>query len=67
MKFKNWDPKKIDEYSAQAETLYGKTDAWQEYQQKANGRSKAQEQALGDGIMELFTKLGTMKHLSPES
>ena len=67
LKFKNWDPKKIDEYSAQAETLYGKTDAWQEYQQKANGRSKAQEQALGDGIMELFTKLGTMKHLSPES
>ena len=67
LKFKNWDPKKIDEYSAQAETLYGKTDAWQEYQQKSKGRSKGQEQALGDGIMELFTKLGTMKHLSPES
>ena len=30
LKFKNWDPKKIDEYSVQAETLYGKTDAWQE-------------------------------------
>ena len=67
LKFKNWDPKKIDEYSAQAETLYGKTEAWQEYQQKSKGRSKGQEQALGDGIMELFTKLGTMKHLSPES
>ena len=67
LKFKNWDPKKIDEYGAQAETLYGKTDAWQEYKQKANNRSKAQEQALGEGIMELFTKLGSMKDLSPDS
>ena len=67
LKFKNWDPKKIDEYGAQAETLYGKTDAWQEYRQKTNNRSKAQEQALGEGIMELFTTLGTMKELSPDS
>ena len=67
MKFKNWDPKKIDEYSAQAETLYGKTEAWQEYRQKAKGRSKEEEQALGDGILELFTKLGTMKAQSPDS
>ena len=67
LKFNNWDPKKIDEYSAQAENLYSKTEAWQEYRQKANGRSKAQEQALGEGIMELFTKLGAMKEQSPES
>lgn len=67
LKFKNWDPKKIDEYSAQAETLYGKTNAWQEYQQKSKNRSKGQEQALGDGILELFTKLGTMKAQSPDS
>ena len=67
LKFKNWDPNKIDEYSAQAETLYGKTEAWKEYSEKAKGRSKGQEQALGDGIMELFTKLGTMKELSPEA
>lgn len=67
LKFKNWDPKKIDEYGTQAETLYGKTDAWQEYKQKTNNRSKAQEQALGEGIMELFTKLGSMKELSPDS
>ena len=67
LKFKNWDPKKIDEYSAQAETLYGKTEAWQEYRQKAKGRSKEQETALGEGILELFTKLGTMKAQSPDS
>lgn len=67
LKFKNWDSKKIDEYSAQAETLYGKTDAWKEYSQKAKNRSREQENALGDGLMELFVKLGTMKELAPES
>lgn len=67
LKFKNWDPKKIDEYGAQAETLYGKTDAWKEYSKKSEGRSKEQENALGSGLMDLFAKLGTMKQLSPES
>ena len=67
LKFNNWDPKKIDEYSAQAQTLYGKTEAWKEYSEKAKGRSKEQEKALGDGIMELFTQLGSMKELSPGS
>ena len=67
LEFNNWDHRKIDEYQAQAETLYGKTDAWKEYSEKAKGRSKGQEQALGDGIMDLFSKLGTMKELSPES
>ena len=67
LKFKNWDSKKIDEYSAQAENLYSKTDAWKEYKQKSGGRSKDQEQALGDGMMELFSKLGTMKQLTADS
>ena len=67
LKFKNWDPKKIDEYSAQAETLYGKSEAWQEYRQKSKNRSGDQEQALGEGIMELFAKLGSLKQLSPDS
>ena len=67
LKFKNWDPKKVDEYSAQAETLYGNTDAWKEYSRKAQGRSREQENALGSGIMELFANLGSLKSLSPAS
>ena len=67
LEFRNWDHKKIDEYSAQAKNLYGKTEAWQEYSEKAKGRSKGQEQALGQGIMELFTTLGTMKELAADS
>ena len=67
MKFNNWDPKKIDDHSAQAEALYGKTEAWQEYRTKAKDRSKEQEGALGAGLMDLFAKLGTMKHLPADS
>lgn len=65
LKFDNWDPKKIDEYSAQAETLYGKTDAWKEYRQKSAGRSKQQEKMLGEGVMDLFVRLGQLRQLSP--
>ena len=67
LKFKNWDSKKSDEYSAQAENLYGKTDAWKEYKGKTENRTKEQERSLGDGLMGLFAELGTMKDLSPES
>lgn len=67
LKFNKWDPKKIDEYSAQAETLYGKTDAWKEYSEKAKGRSKEQEAALGEGVMDLFARLGSMKQFSPDA
>ena len=67
LKFKNWDPKKIHEYSTQAETLYGKTDAWKEYKGKSENRTKEQERSLGDGLMDLFVKLGTLKNLAPES
>lgn len=66
LKFDNWDPKKIDEYQAQAETLYGKTEAWQEYSQKARDRSPQQEKALGDGVMDLFARLGQLRHLPAE-
>ena len=67
MAFNNWDSKKIKEYDAQAKTLYGKTDAYKEYSKKAEGRSQEQQKALGDGLMDLFAKLGTMMDLAPES
>ena len=63
LEFNNWDPKKLDEYQAQAETLYGKSEAWQEFTQKSKGRTKEQDKALGEQTMALFTRLGTLKHL----
>ena len=67
LEFNNWDPKKIDEYQAQAETLYGKSEAWQEYRQKAKNRTQEQNQSIHAKIMDFFVELGKLRHLSPES
>ena len=65
MNLKEFDMKKIDDYAAQAKTLYGKTDAYKEFEKKSAGRSKDQEKALGDQVMDFFVRLGTMKHMDP--
>ena len=67
LEFEGFDFKKLDEYSAQAKTIYGKTDAYKEYAQKAKGRTKEQENALGDQTMDFFVRLGQMKDQDPGS
>ena len=67
MDFEGFDPKKIDEYSQQAKVLYGKTDAYKEFQQKQKSRTKEQEKDLGAQVMELFAKLGKLRPCAPDS
>ena len=66
MDFEGFDPKKIDEYSQQAKVLYGKTDAYKEFQQKQKSRTKEQEKDLGAQVMELFANLGKMRPCPPD-
>lgn len=65
MSFEGFDPKKMDDYSAQAKALYGKTDAYKEYQQKAKNRTKEQEKDLGAQVMDLFARLGKLRPCDP--
>ena len=65
MNFKEFDPKKPDDYSAQAKALYGKTDAYKEYAKKAQSRTKEQEKELGSQIMDFFVRLGQMRPMEP--
>ena len=67
MDFEGFDPKKIDEYSQQAKVLYGKTDAYKEFQQKQKSRTKEQEKDLGDQVMERFATLGKLRTCTPDS
>jgi DNA-binding transcriptional MerR regulator len=67
MDFEGFDPKRMDEYSQQAKVLYGKTDAYKEFQQKQKSRTKEQEKDLGAQVMELFAKLGKMRPCAPDS
>ena len=65
MDFEGFDPKKADDYSAQAKALYGKTDAYKEFSQKSAGRTKEQEKDLGAQVMDFFSKLGKMRPCDP--
>lgn len=64
---KGFEAGKIDEYAGQAETLYGQTEAWQEYQRKAKGRTAEEHRALGEGMMALFAKVGEYRRGAPDA
>lgn len=65
MSFEGFDPKKMDEYSQQAKMLYGKTDAYQEFEKKAEGRTAQQEKDLGGQVMDFFVRLGKLRPCDP--
>jgi len=58
--FKAFDTQKIDEYTAQAKSAWGDTQAWSEFEQKSGNRSKEKEMKLGNELMELFAPFGRM-------
>ena len=61
------DTTELDQYTAEAKARWGKTKAWQEYEQKAAGQTAEQKQSTGDALMEIFARFGKIRHLSPES
>ena len=65
MDFEGFDPKKMDEYSAQAKALYGKTDAYREFEKKSSQRTPQQEKDLGTQVMNFFSRLGKMRPCDP--
>ena len=65
MDFEGFDAKKMDDYSAQAKALYGKTDAYKEFQQKSAKRNTQQEKDLGAQVMDFFARLGKMRPCDP--
>jgi len=67
LNYEGFDYKKIDDYSAQAKTMWGKTDAWKEFEQKSKGRTSEDAKAIGDEMMALFTRVGSLRHLEPGS
>ena len=60
MSFKPFDTTKLDEYAAAARDSWGKTPQWAEYEQKWKGKTKEDEAAMGDQLMELFVPFGRM-------
>jgi len=67
MDFEGFDQKKLDDDSVQAKTLWGKTAAYREYEEKSKGRGREEERVLGDNLMALFAELGSLKELPADS
>lgn len=67
MKFEIFDNSKAEAYAAEAKARWGATDAYKEFEQKTKEQSKEQQDSNADGLMAIFTEIGKVKHLSPES
>lgn len=67
MDFEGFNPKQMDDYSVQAKALYGKTDAYKEYQQKSQKRTREQTMDLGAQVMDFFVRLGKLRPCEPDS
>ena len=67
MSFEAFDTKKIDEYAAKAKASWGQTDAYKEYEQKSEGRTKEVQQKLNIEMMDIFAQFGKIKEQKPDS
>ena len=59
------DPGKLDDYCTQARAMWGKTREYKEFEEKAASRTKEQEDALGTGIMDIFSRFGSIRDRDP--
>ena len=67
MNFSAFDTTEIDRHTAEAKRKWGKTDAYREYEQKTAGQTKEQLLSTGDGLMDIFARMGTIRHTDPGS
>ena len=65
MDFEAFDKTKIAEYAAQARESWGTTPEYREYEQKNSGKTPAEIERTGDGLMVLLAEFGSMKDGAP--
>ena len=65
--FRAFDTKKIDEYAREAKASWGQTKEWKEYEQKSRGRTREDNAALAQGLMDIFRSFGAIREGDPAS
>lgn len=65
MDYTKMDAKTLDEQAKRAKQLYGKTEAYQEYEQKSKNRTKQEEADIGKALLEVIAVFGTMLDKEP--
>lgn len=63
MDFDVFTTEKIDEYAARAKASWGNTEAYREFEERAKGRTKADQQRLNVEMMAIFAELGKVKDM----
>lgn len=66
MDFTAFDTKKIDEYTKKAKEQWGKTKAYQEFEEKHKNQTKEAQQEIAQGLMNLFVEFGQVMDIDPE-
>ena len=67
MDFAAFNTEKIDAYARQAKEQWGKTAAYKEFENRAAGRSREEEQHIAEEFMQIFAAFGRLKDTAPES
>ncbi len=65
--FSAFDSKTLDAYAKQARESWGKTEAYREFAEKSQDRSREAEQILGRGLMDIFARMGRIRNTAPGS
>lgn len=66
MSFDAFDKKKMEAYAAEAKKTWGGTEAWREYEEKAEGKTEAEQKDAAAGLMEIFAEFGKIMDERPE-
>lgn len=67
MNFDVFDKSEIEKYEAEVKEKWGKTKAYQEYKQKDIVRNGDSYNKMADELMTMFSELGELKHVTPDS
>lgn len=67
MDFSAFDKSKQKAYAAEAKKRWGGTDAYREFEKKTAGQSPEDQKSVGDGLMEIFVRLGAIRTANPGS
>ena len=67
MNLEGYQKDQLDDQIAQAKKLWGKTDAWQQYEHKSASRTKEQDADIEKNLMELFRQTGPTRFSAPDS
>lgn len=66
MNFEIFDKSELEKYKAEAKEKWGKTKAYQEYEEKAADWEEGHGEKLTGRLMAIFSEIGALKHLRPE-